>query len=93
MLHVFVVLAPLRRRIVHFAITERPTAEWTSRQVIEAFPHDAAPRPMLRNRDSIYGEVFRGRVESMGSEEVLIAPRSPWQSPYIGRLIGSLRRD
>jgi len=29
----------------------------------------------------------------MGIEEVLIAPRSPWQSPYIERLIGSIRRD
>jgi putative transposase len=29
----------------------------------------------------------------MGIEEVLIAPRSPWQNPYIERLIGSLRRE
>jgi len=29
----------------------------------------------------------------MGIEEVLIAPRSPWQSPYVERLIGSIRRD
>jgi transposase InsO family protein len=29
----------------------------------------------------------------MGVEEVLIAPRSPWQSPYVERLIGSIRRE
>jgi putative transposase len=29
----------------------------------------------------------------MGSEEVLIAPRSPWQNPYVERLIGSIRRE
>ncbi|MDH3600908.1 MAG: transposase [Candidatus Tectomicrobia bacterium] len=29
----------------------------------------------------------------MGIEEVKIAPRSPWQSPYVERVIGSIRRD
>ena len=29
----------------------------------------------------------------MGIEQVLIAPRSPWQNPYVERLIGSIRRD
>ena len=36
---------------------------------------------------------FRRRVPSLGIEEVLIAPRSPWQSPYVERLIGSIRRE
>jgi putative transposase len=92
-LYVFVVLAHLRRRILHFAVTEHPTAAWTAQQVTEAFPWDTAPRHMIRDRDSIYGDVFRGRVKAIGIEEVLIAPRSPWQSPFIERLIGSIRRD
>ena len=29
----------------------------------------------------------------MGIEEVLTAPRSPWQSPYVERVIGSIRRE
>jgi transposase InsO family protein len=29
----------------------------------------------------------------MGIEEVLTAPRSPWQSPYVERIIGSIRRE
>jgi putative transposase len=29
----------------------------------------------------------------MGIEEVLTAPRSPWQNPYAERLVGSIRRD
>ena len=92
-LYVLVILAHLRRRVVHFAVTEHPTAAWTARQVTEAFPWDTAPRYMIRDRDGIYGDVFRGRVKAMGIEEVLIAPRSPWQSPYVERLIGSIRRD
>jgi len=92
-LYVFVVLAHLRRRVLHFNVTTNPTAEWTSRQITEAFPWDTAPRYMLRDRDGIYGDVFRGRVKAMGIEEVLIAPRSPWQSPFVERFIGSIRRD
>jgi transposase InsO family protein len=40
-----------------------------------------------------FDDIFRGRVQAMGIAEVLIAPRSPWQSPYVERLIGSIRRD
>jgi transposase InsO family protein len=29
----------------------------------------------------------------MGIEEVLIASRSPWQNPYVERLIGSIRHE
>jgi hypothetical protein len=28
----------------------------------------------------------------MGIEEVLTAPRSPWQNAYVERIIGSIRR-
>jgi len=91
--YVFVVLAHLRRRVLHVAVTEHPTAAWTTQQVTEAFRWDTTPRYMIRDRDSIYGDIFRGRVKSMGIQEVLIAPRSPWQSPFNERLIGSIRRD
>jgi transposase InsO family protein len=29
----------------------------------------------------------------LGVEEVLTAPRAPWQNPYVERLIGSIRRE
>ena len=92
-LYIFLVLAHDRRRIVHFNVTANPTAEWTARQITEAFPYDAAPRYMIRDRDGVYGDVFRGRVKAMGIKEVLIAPRSPWQNPFVERLIGSIRRE
>ena len=92
-LYVFVVLAHDRRRVIHFNITEHPTASWTAQQIVEAFPWDEAPRYLLRDRDGVYGREFRGRVHNMGIEEVLIAPRSPWQSPFVERLIGSGRRE
>jgi transposase InsO family protein len=92
-LFVFIILAHDRRRIVHFNITEHPTAKWTAQQIVEAFPWDTTPRYLLRDRDAIYGEPFQQRVKNMGIEEVKIAPRSPWQNPYVERLIGSIRRD
>jgi hypothetical protein len=92
-LFVLIILAHDRRRVVHFHITEHPTARWTAQQVVEAFPWDTAPRFLLRDRDGVYGADFRQRVESMGVEEVVIAARSPWQSPYVERMIGSVRRE
>ncbi len=50
-------------------------------------------RYLLRDRDRIYSSYFANRVRRMGIEDVLIAPRSPWQSPYVERLIGSIRRE
>lgn len=92
-LFVLVILAHERRRIVHVNVTEYPTAAWTAQQVVDAFPWDTAPRYLLRDRDRMYGEHFRQRVGNMGIAEVLIAPRSPWQNPYVERVIGSIRRD
>jgi hypothetical protein len=37
-LFVFIILAHDRRRIVHFNITEHPTAKWTVQQIVDAFP-------------------------------------------------------
>jgi transposase InsO family protein len=92
-LFVLVILAHDRRRIVHFNVTAHPTAQWTAQQVVEAFPWKEAPRYLLRDRDHIYGMAFRQRVKHMGVEEAVIAPRSPWQNPYVERLIGSIRRE
>jgi transposase InsO family protein len=92
-LYVLVVLSHERRRVVHFNVTINPTAEWTAQQMIEAFPEDTAPRFLLRDRDRVYGEEFRRRVKGMSIEEVIIAPGSPWQSPFVERLIGSIRRE
>ena len=92
-LFTFVVLRHDRRQVVHFNVTAHPTAEWTAQQIVEAFPFDEEPRLLIRDRDGIYGSVFRSRVENMGIEEVLIAPRSPWQNPFAERVIGSIRRE
>jgi hypothetical protein len=92
-LYVFIVLRHDRRRIVHFRVTTNPCAEWTAQQIIEAFPYEEAPRFLIRDRDGIYGDYFKKRVKDMGTDEVRIAPSSPWQNPYCERIIGSIRRE
>ena len=82
-----------RRRVVHFHVTAHATAGWTVQQIAEAFPYDTAPRFPIHDRDAVYGEASRRRVRRMGLQEVRIAPRAPWQNPYVERLIGSVRRE
>jgi transposase InsO family protein len=92
-LFVFVVLSNDRRQVVHFNVTDSLTAAWAGQQMIEAFPWDTAPRFILRDRDGIYGDDFVRRVGSMGIEEIVISARSPWQNPYVERVVGSIRRE
>src|SRR5437867_1594289 len=82
-----------RRRVVHFNVTEHPTAAWTAQQLVDAFPDASAPPYLLRDRDSIYGLAFRQRVKGLRIREVLTAPHSPWQNPFAERLIGSILRE
>ena len=92
-LFVFVVLSHARRRIAHCAVTEHPTQEWTLQRLREAFPWNQSPQYLLRDRDAIYGEHLVAVIQGMGIEEVRTAPRSPWQNPYVERLVGSIRRE
>jgi putative transposase len=92
-LFVFVVLSHARRRVLHFQVTEHPSQEWTMQQMREALPWDHGCRYLLRDRDAIYGGDLGAMTKGMGMEEVLTAPRSPWQNPYVERLIGSIRRE
>jgi transposase InsO family protein len=93
LLYGFVVLLHDRRRVVHFNATERPTAAWVAQQLREAFPYGEVPRYLIRDRDGIYGEEVRRCLRGLGVEEVVIAPRSPWQNPFAERLIGSVRSE
>ncbi len=90
---VFIVLMHERRRLVHFNVTEHPTARWTAQQIVEAFPWDSAPRHLIRDNDGIYGAEFCARLEGMNIKDTRTAYRSPWQNPYCERIIGSIRRD
>jgi putative transposase len=90
---VYIVLEHRRRKVLHFGVTEHPTSEWIAQQLTEAFSERDAPRYLLHDHDSSYGNVFRDRIQSLGIEEVVTAARSPWQNAFVERLIGSIRRE
>lgn len=88
-----VILSLDRRKLVHFAVTAKPTAEWTVQQVTEAFPWDEASRFVIRDRDCTYGSTYRECLNAMGITDTPVSPRSPWQNAYVERVIGSTRRE
>jgi putative transposase len=92
LLFVLVVLAHDRRRIVHVAITEQPTAAWTAQQLRNALPENEAPTFLLYDRDSVFADVAT-TINAMNIEAVRTAPRSPWQNAYVERVIGSIGRE
>src|SRR5437762_14061879 len=92
LLFVLVILAHERRRIVHVAVTEHPTAAWTAQQLREAFPWDQSPRYLLQDRDHAF-HAWANTATAMDIQEALTAPRSPWQNAFVERFIGSARRE
>jgi hypothetical protein len=65
---------------VHFNVTEHPTAHWTGEQIIQVFPDGNEPRYLLRDRDGIYGEEFKERIQAIGIKEIKILPMAPKRS-------------
>ena len=64
---VLIVLHHERRQIVHFGGTAHPTAGWVAQQITKAFLWDSAPRYVIRNRDSVYGDLVRARIKAMAA--------------------------
>jgi len=93
LLFVFVVLAHDRRRILHVNVTQHPTSAWTRQQLREALPSDTHSRFLLHDRDTTFDAAFDRTVTAFGLTTVRTAPRSPWQNPYVERVIGSIRRE
>jgi transposase InsO family protein len=92
LLFVLVILAHERRRVVHVAVTDHPTAAWTAQQLREAFPWGEAPRYLVRDRDHAF-TAWAHTATAMAIHEIRTAPRSPWQNAYVERFIGSVRRE
>jgi|SRR6516164_6455496 len=92
-LFAFLVLGHGRRQLLWFEVTRHPTAEWLARQITEAFPWASAPAYLVRDNDRAYGRAFTSRVRAMGIRDRPISPGSPWQNPYVERLIGTVRRE
>ena len=65
-LYVFFIIDHARRKIVHFNVTEHPTAEWVVQQLKNAFPFDSAPKYLIFDRDSIFSVRVKQFIKDMG---------------------------
>lgn len=92
-LSVFLVLSLPRRRIIHFNVTANPTAAWTALQLTQAFPFDSTPKYLIRDRDGAYGRQVIKALSTLDIDQLVTAPRSPWQNGYCERVIGTIRRE
>ena len=92
LLFVLVILAHERRRVVHVAVTAHPTSAWTAKQLRNAFPNEDGPTYLLHDRDGAFAGVG-GTITAIQIQDVVTAPSSPWQNPYVERFIGSIRRE
>jgi len=63
-----------RRQILWLGVTAHPTAEWIARQLTEACGWEGTPQYIVRDRDSVYGEIFTRRLRAKGIHDRPIGP-------------------
>ena len=92
-LYVFFIIDHARRKIVHFNITEHPTAEWVVQQLRNAFPFDSAPKYLIFDRDSIFSVRVKQFIKDMDVKPKVISYKYPWQNGVAERFVLSVRND
>ena len=92
-LYVFVVLEVGTRRILHWNVTEHPTAEWTIQQFRAVITPETSHRFVLHDRDSIYAATVDRAIASMGRHVLKTPVRTPQANAFCERLIGTMRRE
>jgi putative transposase len=68
-----------------------PTAAWIVQQMRDAFPFDGAPKYLIFDRDTKFGEKVQTAIKNMGTGAVITGYRAPWQ--MASRRVGSDRCD
>jgi putative transposase len=92
-LYVFVVLDITTRQVLHWNLTEHPTAEWTIQQFRNGLPLDAAYRFVVHDRDGIFAPAVDEALGSMSLRVLKTPVRAPQANAYCERFIGTCRRE
>ena len=92
-LYCFFVIEHGRRMIIHFNVTEHPTASWIVQQLREALPEASPYRYMILDRDAKSGSEVMDFLAVQGMKNKRISPASPWQNGIAERWIGNCRRE
>jgi putative transposase len=92
-LYVFIAIEIGSRRLVHFNVTQHPTAEWTVQQLREALPGDQDYKYLLHDRHKTFSADLDYEVESWGIQVMRSPVRMPTANAHCERLIGTIRRE
>jgi transposase InsO family protein len=93
LLYVWFAIDHGRRRVLHFNVTENPTARWVIQQLRETFPNEPNHRFLIYDNDSIFSPAVTGAIKSFEIDPKRTAFRSPWQNGTAERFVGSVRRE
>jgi putative transposase len=82
LVYVFVVLDISTRRLVHWNVTEHPTAEWTAQQFRACVTGDEPYRFVIHDRDAIYSGAVDRALESMHLRVLTTPVHAPQAKDY-----------
>ena len=82
-----------RRRILHFNVTQYPSADWVVQQLREAFPEAAPYRYAILDRDSIFDAEVIAFLKATGLKPKRTSRQAPRQHGIAERWIGGCRRE
>src|SRR5437773_1095791 len=90
--YVLVLIEHSSRRLLHFNVTEYPSADWTLQQLREALGTGAF-RYLIHDRDSIFARSFDESISNLGLTVLKSPPHSPKANAICERVIGTIRRE
>ena len=82
-----------RRSILHFNVTQHPTADWVVQQLREAFPESGPYRYVILDRDAKFDGDVITFLKSTGLRPKRTSRRAPWQKDYVSHCTSSGRSD
>ena len=93
LVYVFLVLEIGTRRILHWNVTEHPTAEWTVQQFRSVLTGDEPYRFIVHDRDAVFSPAVDDALRSMNLRVLKTPARVPQANAFCERLIGTARRE
>ena len=93
LLYVFVLIEHGTRRLLHFNVTQYPTAEWTLQQLRAVFEYEDDYRYLIHDRDSIFARHLDDSITGLGLSVIRSPPHSPKANAICERVIGTIRRE
>ena len=92
-LYVYFIIDHARRKIVHFNVTDHPTADWVIQQLKNAFPFESSPQYLIFDRNSIFSAWVKQFIKDMGTRAKVTGYKCPWQNGVAERYVLSVRDD